>query len=86
MGLTTPPSFGYSILGLYDDEVAKLWMAFITHDHFDGIREWKQTNWGTPFSEYRKKANARLNQIASRPHLVCQNGDRYGTEAFVRKR
>ena len=62
-------------------------MVGIHHpDHFDGIREWKQTRWGIPLSEYRNKANARLNQIASRPYLVCQNGDRYGTEAFVRKR
>ena len=79
-------AIGVNYLGLHDDEVAKLWTAFITHDHFDGIREWKQTEWGTPLSEYRKKANARLNRIANRPYLVCQNGDKYGTEAFVRER
>ena len=50
-GVNYPLSFGHSILGLHDDEVAKLWMAFITHDHFDGIREWKQTKCGTPLSE-----------------------------------
>ena len=79
-------AIGVNYLGLHDDEVAKLWTAFITHDHFDGIREWKQTEWGAPLSEYQKKATVRLNRVRGRPYLVCQNGDKYGTETFVRER
>ena len=79
-------AIGVNYLGLHDDEVAKLWTALITHDHFDGIREWKQTEWGAPLSEYQKKATVRLNRVRGRPYLVCQNGDKYGTETFVRER
>ena len=79
-------AIGVNYLGLYDDEVAELWTAFITHDHFDGIREWRNTEWGTPFDQYRAAAELRLQRVAGRPYLVCQNGDQYGTEAFVRER
>jgi len=79
-------AIGVNFLGLYDDEVSKLWTAFITHDHFDGIREWGRTDWGSPLSEYQEKATVRLNRVEGRPYLVCQNGDKYGTEAFVRER
>ncbi len=37
---------GVSFIGLHDDEIAKLWAGFFTHDHFDGVREWAKTDWG----------------------------------------
>ena len=79
-------AIGVNFLGLYDDEVSKLWTGFITHDHFDGIREWGRTGWGSPLSEYQEEATVRLNRVEGRPYLVCENGDKYGTEAFVRER
>ncbi len=77
-------AIGVNYLGLYDDEIARLWSAFITHDHFDGIIEWRNTDWGTPLVKYRKGAVERLKRVGSRPYLVSQNGDPYGTEAFIR--
>ena len=41
-------AIGVNYLGLRDDEVAKLWTAFITHDHFDGVRQWTTSGWGGP--------------------------------------
>jgi hypothetical protein len=79
-------AIGVNYLGLYDDEVAKLWTGFITHDHFDGIKEWGKTDWGSPLDVYQASATVRLQRVAGRPYLVCQNGDKYGTEAFVRER
>ena len=76
-------AIGVNYLGLHDDEVAKLWTAFITHDHFDGIKEWGGTSWGKPLETYRAGAIERLKRVDGRPYLVCQNGDKYGTEAFV---
>ena len=76
-------AIGVNYLGLYDDEVAQLWTAFITHDHFDGIREWRNTEWGTPLEAYRANAIERLERVGGRPYLVSQNGDKYGTEAFI---
>jgi len=77
-------AIGVNYLGLHDDEVAKLWTAFITHDHFDGIKEWGTTSWGSPLDKYRTEAAERLKRVAGRPYLVCQNGDKYGSEVFVR--
>ncbi|MFG0267118.1 MAG: hypothetical protein ACF8AM_18495 [Rhodopirellula sp. JB055] len=69
-------------IGLHDDEIANLWTAFITHDHFDGVREWRGTAWGSPLAKYRSEASERLHRVANRPYLVCQNGS-YGTEPFI---
>lgn len=77
-------AIGVNYLGLYDDEIAALWSAFITHDHFDGIKEWGQTDWGTPLEKYREGAIERLKRVRGRPYLVSQNGDTYGTEEFIK--
>ncbi len=77
-------AIGVNYLGLHDDEIAGLWTAFISHDHFDGIKEWKNTTWGTPLETYRAGAAVRLKRVKGRPYLVSQNGDRYGSEAFIR--
>lgn len=70
-------------IGLHDDEIASLWTAFITHDHFDGVREWKGTGWGSPLARYRSEARERLKRVGDRPYLICQNGS-YGSEEFIR--
>ena len=61
-------------IGLHDDEIADLWSGFVTHDHYDGVREWRGTKWGAPLGSYRKAAAARFKRIKSRPVLICQNG------------
>lgn len=77
-------AIGVNYLGLHDDEIAGLWTGFISHDHFDGIKEWSNTTWGTPLETYRAGAVQRLHRVAGRPYLVSQNGDRYGSEVFIR--
>ena len=54
-----------SYIGLADDEIAKLWKGFITHDHFDGQREWAY-----PESD-RESALLRLSRLKGRPVLAC---------------
>jgi hypothetical protein len=61
-------------IGLFDDDIARLWCGFISHDHYDGVREWKGTAWGTPLDIYRTKAIQRLKRLNGRPALICQNG------------
>ena len=54
-----------SYIGLADDEVARLWKAVITHDHFDGAKQW-------PYPESnRQSAIHRLTRLRGRPVLVC---------------
>ncbi len=77
-------AIGVNFLGLHDDEVSKLWTAFVTHDHFDGVREWRGTDWGSPLATYQQDAAVRLKQVRDRPYLVSQNGTSAASEAFVR--
>lgn len=60
-------------IGLYNDEIAELWKGFITHDHYDGIKEWKGTSWGYPLEKYRKSAEERIKRLKNRPSLIMQN-------------
>lgn len=76
-------------IGLHDDEIAGLWTAFITHDHFDGVREWRNTHWGTPLQKYRELALQRLQRVGKRPYLVSQKRAESATnisatEAYIR--
>jgi len=70
-------------IGLFDDEIARLWCGFITHDHYDGVREWKGTAWGSPLSDYRARAIQRLNRLNGRPVLICQNGGTRDVEDYL---
>ncbi|QDV25714.1 hypothetical protein [Aureliella helgolandensis] len=76
-------AIGVNYLGLRDDEVASLWTAFITHDHFDGVREWN-TAWGSPLERYQSEAKKRLAKVENRPYWVSQNGNNRKSEEFVR--
>ncbi|MGC6467757.1 MAG: hypothetical protein ACON38_10720 [Akkermansiaceae bacterium] len=69
-------------IGLHDDEIAKLWSAFVTHDHYDGIRQW-QSPWGAPLENYRKEAALRRARLNGRPVLICQNGNTRDIQAIV---
>ena len=73
-------------IGLHDDEIAKLWCGFITHDHYDGVKQWGGTKWGSPLEVYQEAATNRLARIKGRPVLVCQNGSTSATETFLKER
>lgn len=77
-------AIGVNYIGLHDDEIAKLWTAFISHDHFDGIKEWGRTSWGSPLEKYREQSLERLKRVGNRPYFVSQNGSKYGTEEYLR--
>jgi hypothetical protein len=70
-------------IGLYDDDIARLWCGFISHDHYDGVREWKGTAWGSPLADYRASAIQRLNRLQGRPVLICQNGGTSDVEEYL---
>lgn len=74
-------SIAVNYIGLHDDEIAKLWSAFITHDHFDGAKQWR--GWGSPLADYQKEATIRLKRVAGRPYMVSNNGRSEETRAFI---
>ena len=70
-------------IGLFDDEIARLWCGFITHDHYDGIREWKGTAWGSPLADYHTSSIQRLKRLNGRPVLICQNGGTQDIQEYL---
>ena len=53
-------------IGLYDDEIAKLWAAVIPYSHYDGVFE----KWGYPQAD-RRSALTRLKRLGHRPQFIC---------------
>ena len=53
-------------LGLYDDEIAKLWTAFVPYSHYDGVNE----KWGYPHAD-RAAARIRLRRLGGRPQWIA---------------
>lgn len=72
-----------SFIGLADDEIAALWCGLVTHDHFDGEREWPGTAWGSPLDRYRAATRERLARLGKRPLLVCQAGGTAGIRRWL---
>lgn len=70
-------AIGVSYIGLADGEIAALWKGFITHDHFDGQREWPY-----PGSD-RASALLRLARLGGRPVLVCGGGGTQGVREYL---
>ncbi|MFT4550790.1 MAG: hypothetical protein ACI9MB_004770 [Verrucomicrobiales bacterium] len=56
-------------LGLHDDEIAKLWCAFVPFSHYDGVRSWPY------LKSDRASAAERLARLAGRPQLILSEGD-----------
>lgn len=67
-------AIGVNYIGLHDDQIAAFWAGMVSHDHYDGVREWKGQSWGSPLEKYQAEARKRLSRLHGRPVLVCQNG------------
>jgi|TARA_B100000959_G_scaffold280609_1_gene342758 hypothetical protein len=67
-----------NFLGLYDDDISRLWRAFIPYSHYDGVRRWAH-----PGSD-SKSAKRRLHRLDGRPQFICHEGtDVSGTQKFL---
>jgi hypothetical protein len=71
-------SIGANFLGLHDDEIAKLWRAFICHSHYDGVNE----RWPYPGAD-RTSALARLRRLGDRPQFISHEGSTRETEKWL---
>ncbi len=54
-----------NFIGLYDDDISKLWRGFVACSHYDGV-----SNFGLPQGD-RKSAQQRLNRLGQRPQFIC---------------
>ena len=59
-------SIACNYIGLHDDEIAKLWRAFVCYSHYDGQIE----RWPYPKVE-REYAVERLKRLDGRPQFIC---------------
>jgi len=64
-------------LGLHDDEIAKLWRAFIPYSHYDGVKMWPY-----PASDMAS-AVTRMKRLNGRPSFVCHEGSVEKTRQFI---
>jgi hypothetical protein len=63
-------AIGVNYLGLHNAEIADVWLGFFSHDHYDGLREWKGQEWGSPLERYRREAGRRMRRLAGRAALI----------------
>ena len=70
-------AIGCGYLGLHDDDIAKLWRAFIPYSHYDGM-----TKWPYPASD-AASAIERMKRLNGRPSFVCHEGAVEKTRQFV---
>ena len=64
-------------IGLFDDEIAKLWHGFICHSHYDGARSWSY-----PGSD-RKSAMERLKRLNKRPQFISHERSIEATKQYL---
>jgi len=55
-------------IGLHDDEIADIWLAFIPYSHYDGVREWNYAD------SDKQAALVRLKRIRGRASFITQEG------------
>ena len=59
-----------NFIGLYDDEISKLWAGFIPYSHYDGVRKWVY-----PGSD-KVSAIKRMSRLAGRPQLILSESSK----------
>jgi hypothetical protein len=64
-------------LGLRDDEIAKLWCAFIPYSHYDGM-----TKWPYPGADAASGIE-RMKRLNGRPSFICHEGSVEATRRFI---
>lgn len=73
-----------NFIGLHDDEIARLWRAFIPYSHYDGVHRW-----GYSGSD-RASALTRLKRLGNRPQFICHENSRgklnlQATQKYIEK-
>ena len=65
-------------IGLHNNEISKLWVGFIAHDHYDGVCE----NWPYPGAD-RASALRRLKRLKNRPVFISQERTTLATREYL---
>lgn len=71
---------------MHNDNIADIWLGLFSHDHYDGVKAWKNTSWGGSSKTYQKEALTRFKRIKNRRILISQNssdGEHIITEKYL---
>jgi hypothetical protein len=71
-------AIGCNVIGMHDDEIAKVWKGFFCHSHYDGVRE---KAW-YPLGE-RQEAIDRLKRLDGRPQWISHEGSVEPTKTYL---
>ncbi|BCX48994.1 hypothetical protein HAHE_29020 [Haloferula helveola] len=66
-----------NFIGLHDDEIARLWRAFIPYSHYDGVRQWPY-----PGSD-KDSAITRLKRLGERPQFIISEAGSDETRRYI---
>lgn len=72
-------SIGCHYIGLHDEEMSRLWRAFVCHSHFDGVIE----KWPYQGAD-RGSALERLKRLGNRPEWISHEGGTGQTEGYLK--
>ena len=64
-------------IGLHDDEIAHLWLAFVAHSHYDGVRRWGYAG------DDRASARKRLERLKGRVQLISHESSTSETQNYL---
>jgi predicted esterase len=70
-------SIGCGFLGLHDDEIADLWLAFVPYSHYDGVRRWGYA------ADDRESARTRLARLKGRASFICHESSVEETRKYI---
>jgi hypothetical protein len=65
-------------IGLHDDEIADVWLAFIPYSHYDGVRRW---DWA---GSDRPSARERLGRIGTRASFITQEVSTADIQEYIK--
>ncbi|MFN0165107.1 MAG: carboxypeptidase regulatory-like domain-containing protein [Bryobacteraceae bacterium] len=66
-------------IGLSNDRIADIWLAFVPYSHYDGVRRW---DW--PGSD-RESALARLGRLRGRASFICHEASIENTRRYLQQ-
>jgi hypothetical protein len=64
-------------VGLHDDRIADLWLAFFAHSHYDGVRPWDYAG------SDRASAAQRLRRLRGRAQFISHEGAVQDVQAYL---
>jgi hypothetical protein len=64
-------------IGLHDDEIARLWRAFVVHSHYDGVLRWHYAD------DDPQSAAKRLARLKGRPQFISQEVSIEATRKYL---